>query len=388
LQPEQAAALRKFLAPEFVFGTGALALTGRFAGNLGVTRALLVSDPGVRRAGWLDAVAETLRDQGIGFEVFEGVSPNPRAAQVMAGARAFRLGGCDALVAVGGGSVLDCAKGIGIVVANGGHILDFEGVDQVAEPMPPTICVPTTGGSSADVSQFAIITDEDRRVKIAVISKAVVPDISLIDPRTLTTMDPHLAACTGLDALSHAFEAYVSIGASPITDVHALESIRLIHRHLQESIGHPDQIEPRSQVMLASLQAGLAFSNASLGGVHAMSHSLGGLLDLPHGECNALLLEHVVAFNFAEAEVRYRRIAEAMGIPCDGVSAKVVRDRLLEEVHRVREAVGVSGGLSNRGVERSAVAGLTRNALNDPCVLTNPRRPFERDIEALYVEAL
>jgi alcohol dehydrogenase class IV len=388
LPPGESSGLRKFLAPEFVFGDGALELSGRFAANLGVSRALLVTDPEVRRAGWTGAVADSLRALGVSFDVFDGVSPNPRAAQVMSGADAYRLGGCDALVAVGGGSVLDCAKGIGIVVANGRDILDYEGVDQVAEPMPPMICVPTTAGSSADVSQFAIITDEAGRRKIAVISKAVVPDISLIDPRTLTTLDPYVAACTGLDALCHAFEAFASIGASPITDVHALEAIRLLHDHLPASIEDPSRSELRNHVMQASLQAGLAFSNASLGTVHAMAHSVGGWLDLPHGECNALLLEHIVAFNFPEAETRYRRIARAMGVSAEGASPEEVRDALVAELHQLRDAVGVSGGLADRGVERSLIPGLTRNALQDPCLLTNPRRPFEGDIEALYVEAL
>jgi alcohol dehydrogenase class IV len=382
------AGLRKFLAPEFVFGSGALSLAGQFAENLGVTRPLLVTDFGVRRAGWTEAVASSLRDRGLALELFTEISPNPRAEEVMAGADAYRQARCDALVAVGGGSVLDAAKGIGIVVANGGNILDYEGVDQVAEPMPPMICVPTTGGTAADVSQFAIITDPSRRKKFAVISKAVVPDISLVDPCTLTTMGDYLSACTGLDALAHAFEAYVSAGCSPITDLHALEAIRLLRTHLLESIERPDDLAPRTQVMLASLEAGLAFSNASLGGVHAMAHSLGGLLDLPHGECNALLLEHVVAFNFPDAELRYRDIARAMDLVVDEAPGERVEEALVAAIRALRDELGVSGGLSRRGVERANLSGLARNAMADPCLLTNPRRVVEQEIEALYVDAL
>lgn len=388
MKQPRTADLRKFLAPEFVFGEGALGLSGQFAENLGITRPMLVSDPGVRQAGWADAVGARLRERGLTFEVFDRISPNPRATEVMEGVDAYRRCGCDALVAVGGGSVIDCAKGIGIVAANGGHVLDYEGVDSVAEPMPPMLCVPTTGGTAADVSQFAIINDFDRGKKVAVISKAVVPDLSLIDPRTLTTMDSHLSACTGLDALSHAFEAYVSVGASPITDLHALEAIRLLHQHLLVSIERPLDLDERAQVMHASVHAGLAFSNASLGGVHALAHSLGGQLDLPHGECNALLLEHVVAFNFAESEPRYRRIAEVLGLAPMGQDGDAVREALTGELCRFRERAGVAGGLARRGVDRQAIDPLSRNALDDPCLLTNPRQADIEDVRELYEQAL
>jgi alcohol dehydrogenase class IV len=232
----------------------------------------------------------------------------------MAGADRFRTLGCDVIVAVGGGSPIDCAKGIGIVAANGQHILAFGGADRVPLPMPPVICVPTTGGTSADVSQFAIVTDRDKRTKITIVSKAVVPDVALVDPRTLLTMDPYLTACTGMDALVHAIEAFVSSGSSPLTDLHALEAIRLVTAWLPACLRDPGDLEARTHMMMGSLSAGLAFSNASLGAVHAMSHSLGGALDLPHGECNSIMLDHVLAFNFSAAAERCDRIGEAMGL--------------------------------------------------------------------------
>ncbi len=225
----------------------------------------------------------------------------------------------------GGGSPLDCAKGIGILASGGWHILDFEGVDQVMAPIPPLICIPTTGGSSADVSQFAIITNTQARVKFAIISKAVVPDVALIDPETLLTMSPRLGAATAVDALVHAIEAYVSNAHSLITDVHSLEGVRLITGNLSEMMSRPEDIEVRTKIMLGSLEAGLAFSNASLGATHAMAHSLGGLLDLPHGECNAMLLNHVIAFNHPAAEVRYQAVAEAMGLDVAGMDHRTAR---------------------------------------------------------------
>lgn len=196
-----------------------------------------------------------------------------------------------------GFGAIDCAKGIGVASTNRKHMLEFKGVDHVPIPGPPFIAIPSTAGTSADVSQFAIINDTDRRCKFAIISKSVVPDVALIDPTTTTTMDPYLTACTGMDALVHAIEAFVSTAHSPLFDIHALEAIRLVCKHLPFAIRNPQDAEARGGMMLASLEAGLAFSNASLGAVHAMAHSLGGYLDLPHGECNVLLLDHVVAFN-------------------------------------------------------------------------------------------
>jgi alcohol dehydrogenase class IV len=254
--------------------------------------------------------------------------------------------------------------------------------------MPPTICIPTTAGASADVSQFAVISDREIRRKLLIISKAVVPDIALIDPTTLTTMDAFLTACTGMDALVHALEAYVSIGHSALTDNHALQAMRLIGANLLKSIAEPNHPDYRSNMMLGSLEAGLAFSNASLGAVHALAHSLGGRLDLPHGQCNAMLLEAVVDFNFGHAEERYRDAAVALGIEVGGLASGDVRKRLGFELRRLREGAGLRDTLSRCGVHQTEVHELAEIALHDPCVVTNPRRPCRRDLEAVYEEAL
>ena len=276
MQHRQVQELRKFVAPEFVFGVGSLSLAGQYGRNLGGRKALVVSDPGVEAAGWVSRVIASTEAAGLSSVIFTQVTPNPRLEEVNAGAARYAEEACDTIIAVGGGSVIDCAKAIGVVSANGGDIRDFIGVDAVGAPMPPTICIPTTAGTSADVSQFAVLSDRELRRKVLIISKAVVPDISLIDPAASTTMDPFLTACTGVDALSHAIEAYVSLGHSPLTDVHALEAIRLISSSLLGAIAEPQNLESRSNMMLGSLQAGLAFSNASLGALHAMAHSLGG----------------------------------------------------------------------------------------------------------------
>ncbi len=380
--------LRKFVAPEFIFGPDARLLVGRYARKLGGRRVLLVSDPGVAAAGWTAEAAGLLEAAGLAVTGFQGVSPNPRDTEVMAGAECFRASASDLIVAVGGGSAMDCAKGIGIVAANGGSVLDYQGVDQVSSPMPPLVCVPTTGGTSADVSQFAIINHAAERVKIAIISKAVVPDVALVDPRTLTTMDPLLTACTGMDALVHAIEAFSSNAHSPVTDLHALEAIRLLREHLRASVAAPLDLARRTGVMLASLHAGLAFSNASLGCVHAMAHSLGGFKDLPHGECNALLLGHVLDFNFQAAPDRFRRIGEALGCDLGGRGDRACRELLVGQVRELGRACGIAPGLGRRGVVSADLPRLAAKAIEDPCNATNPRPPSQADLLALYAEAM
>lgn len=380
-------ALRKFVAPEFVFGNGAMGLAGRYARNLHIRKALIVTDPGVTAAGWLGTVTGSLAEHDIPYAVYDRVTPNPRVDEVMHGAEVFRSEGCDIIVAVGGGSVIDCAKALGIVSTNHLRVRAFEGVDNVAEPGPPLIAIPTTAGTSADVSQFAIIADMQERVKFAIISKTVVPDVALVDPAATVTMDPYLTACTGMDALVHAIEAYVSEAHSPVYDLHALEAIRLITKHLQTAIEQPTDLDARAGMMLGSLEAGLAFSNASLGAVHAMAHSLGGYLDMPHGECNALLLEHVVAYNFDAAPERYAAIATALGIPPELTGPSSARAAIRSRINEMRTSARITGSLADRGLHSGDIPVLADKAVKDPCLVTNPRRALKRDLEVIYEDA-
>lgn len=380
--------LRKFVAPEFVIGADARLLAGRYARNYGARHALVVTDQNLIRAGWVTDVTGSLEDEGIGVTTFSAITPNPRDHEVMAGAEEYTAAGCDSIIAIGGGSPIDCAKGIGIVSTNNRNILEFEGVDRIGVPPPPMICIPTTAGTGADVSQFAIINDTTRRVKIAIISKKIVPDIALIDPLPLTTLPPELTAHTGMDAITHSVEAYVSNASSPVTDIHALESIRLMHAHLVPACRSPKTVSHRYQTMLGSLFAGLAFSNASLGAVHAMAHSLGGLSDLPHGECNALLLEHVIAFNYPACPGRYEAVGGAMGTDLSGLGHAEKKDAIIAGIRTFRESLGITDTLGDLGVTRADLPELARNALHDPCMATNPRQPTEKDIERIYEEAL
>ena len=373
--------VRKFVCPEVVVGPGARRLVGRYALNFGARHVLLVSDAGVRAAGWTDEVAAGLAAVGVGHTLFEALSPNPRDHEVMAGVAAYRAHGCDVIVVVGGGSPIDCAKAIGICHTNDRPVGDFEGVDQVAVPGPPLICLPTTSGTAADVSQFSIIGSPERRVKMAIVSKALVPDVALVDPELTATMGPYLTACTGLDALTHAVEAYVSTARSPLTDLHAVEAVRLTFLHLERAVAAPDDAAARDGMTRASLHAGLAFSNAGLGAVHAMAHALGGFLDLPHGACNGILLDAVVATT-AVAAARYRDLHAAARATSDLPGATFAA-----QVEALKAAVGVGRPLRDLGVSRSDLPFLTSNALRDACMATHPCTLSRAEVEAIYVRA-
>ncbi|MFA4849501.1 MAG: alcohol dehydrogenase-like regulatory protein ErcA [Methanoregula sp.] len=379
--------LRKFVAPEFIIGVDARLLAGRYAKNFGARHVFIVTGPHIISAGWVKDVIQSLDAEGIGHTLFSGVTPNPRDVEVTNGAALYEESGCDAIVAIGGGSPIDCAKGIGIVVSNKKNILAFEGVDNVAMPPPPMICIPTTAGTGADVSQFAIINDTERRVKIAIISKMIVPDIALIDPVPLTTLSPKLTAHTGMDAITHSIEAYVSNASSPVTDLHAMESIRLMKEHLPAAYQNPASIEERYHTMLGSLLAGLAFSNASLGAVHAMAHSLGGYSDLPHGECNALLLEHVAEFNFDACPERYTAIGAILHPTGVHEKTQGAQQDLVLALRTLRESLGVTDRLSDLGVTKKDLPELAKKAIHDPCLATNPKKMTVRDIERIYERA-
>lgn len=379
--------MRKFVVPEFVFGDGAADLAGRYARNLGAKKVLLVSDKPLLELGWPGQVSESIEAQGLNVALFTDVTPNPRAEEVMAGAEVYDREGCEAIVAVGGGSPIDCAKGIGIVCTNRRHVLEFVGVDKVEKPGPPLICLPTTL-SAAEISQVAVINDTTRKVKTGIVSKAMVPDAALIDPLLTTTMGPELTANTGMDALTHAIEAYVSNANSPITDLFALEALRLLAASFRKAIENPGDRKARGGMMLGGLYAGMAFSNAVLGATHAMSHSLGAMSDLPHGLCVAHLLEHVIAVNFVHASGRYAKIAKALGAK---ISARATKEEklqaVLETVRGIKRDAGIKGGLSSLGIKREDFRKLAQGAVCDPCMHTNPCKLSVEELENIYEQA-
>ncbi len=380
--------LRKFVAPEIIFGVGARKLASRYAQLFSASRILIVTDQGVIDAGWVEEILEQFKEQHLEYEIFSNICPNPRSGQVMEGALLLEETGCNLIVSIGGGSPMDCAKAIGIVHSHARDILEFEGVDKITKPVPPLIFIPTTAGSSSDVSQFTIITNVEGKRKVAIVSKALVPDIALVDPETTTTMDDYLTACTGIDAMVHAIEAYVSMGSGPLTDCYALDAITLIWHHLPGLLHDRENMALRERVMLASMKAGLAFSNAGLGAVHAMAHSLGGFLDLPHGECNAMLLDFAIDYNYQQRQTRYRKIAQALDIETHDMKSLEIKQTLLSRIRWLKHEVGITGTLGSRGVKDEDIPMLAQKALKDSCMLTNPRKPCQKDIERIFHEAM
>lgn len=376
---------RKFVAPEYIYGVDSRLMVATFCKKLGGRKILLATDKGIKQTPWLIEIENELKKQELEYIIFSNISSNPRDFEVMEGKKIYEENNCNLLLALGGGSVIDCAKGIGIATSNNGHIHNYEGVDMIHYPMPPLICIPTTGGTAADVSQFAIINNTPGKYKFAIVSKAVVPDVALIDPIVLTSMSPFLTACTGMDALSHAFEAFVSNANSAFTDLYAIEAIQLISNNLRTSIDNPKDLQARGKVMLASLYAGLAFSNASLGCVHSLAHSLGGYLDLPHGECNAILLPHVVDYNFKHATSRYQKIANIMGI---NLPEKNQKASFINSLIDFKQKMGISSSLNTKGVSLDIIPQLASKAIKDPCNATNPKSPVKEDLEAIYKEAM
>ncbi|MDQ1104858.1 alcohol dehydrogenase class IV [Nocardioides zeae] len=380
--------LVKFHAPEIVLGVGSLAEAGFAAARLGARRPFVVTDPGILAAGWVDELLGHLRDVRLRPVVFHNLTPNPKDHEVRAAHELYVASGADVIIGIGGGSVMDAAKGVAILSGNGGDILDYAGVDRATQPIPPMLMIPSTSGSGADVSQFCIVTDTARSVKLTIMGRALVPDISVTDPRLLVTMPDDLNAATGLDALTHGIESFVSLAHNPLADVHALNAVGLVCRYLRRTLTDPTDTEARSRMAQASLEAGLAFTNAILGATHAMSHQVGGLLDAPHGVVNGVLLPHVIRYNARAVPDRFVDLAGAAGLDVDGADGEKAAELLAEHVRRLADDVGVPSGLAALGVAESDVPLLARTTLDDACLTTNPRPATEGDVLDLFRAAL
>ncbi|GAB3300771.1 iron-containing alcohol dehydrogenase [Parasphingorhabdus pacifica] len=380
--------LAKFHAPEIVFGTEALAELGHSARRFGARRPFLVTDPGITEAGWVREAVSHLVSVGLHPVVWQGLTPNPKDHEVQAAYEQYVEADSDVVIALGGGSCIDAAKSIAILSGNGGHVLDYEGIDQVVNPIPPLVMVPSTSGTGADVSQFCIVTDTTRATKVTILSRTLVPEISIIDPRLLTTMPDWLNAATGLDALTHAVEAYVSLAHNPLTDHHALHAVELVVPNLLRTMLDPAREAPRTAMAQGALQAGMAFTNAILGATHAMSHQVGGLLDAPHGVINGVLLPHVIRFNAEQDATRYAPLAAAAGIDVERCGVDEAADTLAEQIRELADSLGVPRGLAELGVGEHNVEHLARSTLDDACLATNPREADRAEIEAVFRRAM
>lgn len=369
-----------FMPSSNLLGAGALEEAVKQMARLGFKKALVVTDAPLVGLGFAKRLADLLAAQNIASAVFDAVKPNPTVANVNAGLQALQAFGADCVVSLGGGSPHDCAKGIALLASNGGKIEDYEGLDKSARPQLPLIAVNTTAGTASEMTRFTIITDETRHVKMAIVDKHVTPILSVNDPELMQDMPASLTAATGMDALTHAVEAYVSTAHNPITDACALQAIALIARHLPTAVSSPKDKTAREQMAYAQFLAGMAFNNASLGYVHAMAHQLGGFYDLPHGVCNALLLPHVEAFNVRAAADRLAEVGRVLSAH----NTELAGLGPIEAIQALAARVGIPPNLRALGVKEEDFPTLAANAMKDVCGLTNPVQPTLEEVIGIF----
>ena len=372
-----------FMPSNNILGQGALAEGLTQIAQLGFKKAFLVTDAPLVQMGMAQQVADRLAEKGIEYVIFDGVKPNPTVGNVNAGLEQLNKAQADFIISLGGGSVHDCAKGIALVASNGGKIEDYEGLNQSKKPQMTLIAINTTAGTASEMTRFTIITDESRHVKMAFVDSNVTPFLSINDSELMEGMPAGLTAATGMDALTHAVEAYVSTIASPITDACALKAIALVARYLPTAVREPNNKEAREQMAYAQFLAGMAFNNASLGYVHAMAHQLGGFYDLPHGVCNALLLPHVEAFNMSVASERLNEVGQVLGANNSDLKDLDV----IAAIKKLADIVGIPKSLEELGVKREDFDTLADNALKDVCGLTNPVQASHAEIVGIFENA-
>ena len=371
-----------------VIGEGGLANAVTYITEQKFKKALIVTDKVLNKQGVVDLFTHLLTEQGIESIIFDRVKANPTITNVNEGLNTLKQCHCDFVVSLGGGSPHDCAKGIALVARNGGEIADYEGVDQSKLPQLPLIAINTTAGTASEMTRFAIITDEKRHVKMAIVDKHTTPVLSINDPSLMLSMPASLTAATGMDALTHAIEAYVSTAATPITDAVALKAIELINDNLPTAVTEPEDMFAREQMAYAQFMAGMAFNNASLGYVHAMAHQLGGFYDLPHGVCNAVLLPHVQRYNAQVSAKRLKDVATSMGVDTSEMSDQQGAEAAIQAIETLARKVGIPEGLEMLDVKVSDIPLLAENALKDVCGLTNPKQASHAEICAIFKAAL
>ncbi|MDR0881881.1 MAG: iron-containing alcohol dehydrogenase [Candidatus Adiutrix sp.] len=377
-----------FIPPVNTIGSGAVKQVGDKLKSLGAKKPLLVTDKGITAIGVTDQVVGYIKAAGLDVVVYDETVPNPTDKNVVDGLAVFQKSGTDSIVSLGGGSSHDCAKGIGILVGNGGNIRDYAGIDQLSKPMPPFVAINTTAGTASEMTRFAVITNTEIHVKMVMADWRVTPNFSINDPDLMIGMPPALTAATGMDALTHAVEAYVSIAANPITDACALMSIDLIAKYLRKAVARGTDIEAREQMAYAQFLAGMAFNSVGLGYVHAMAHQPGSFLNLPHGVCNAILLPHVCTFNLNAAIERFATIAEHLGVKTCCLSARDAAIAGIEAIKTLSADVAIPANLTVLGVKESDLQIMAENAQKDVCALTNPRTAKLEEIIGIYKNAL
>jgi len=371
-----------------LMGFGSAKKVGEQMKIAGKKKAFIVTDEGVAKAGIADIVKKNIEDAKLSAVIWDGVCANPTDKNVHKGFEIFRKNRCDMIISVGGGSPHDCAKGIKLVADNGGVINDFEGVDKSKNSITPLFAVNTTAGTASEMTRFCIITDTKRKVKMAIVDWRTTPNVAFNDPELMIAMPASLTAATGMDALTHAVEAYVSTIATPVTDSAALKAIELIGVWLRPAVANGNDLDARDQMAYAEFLAGMAFNNASLGYVHAMAHQLGGFYDLPHGVCNAILLPHVSQFNLIAKAERFADIAVALGENVEGMSVMEAAQTAIESIKELSDDIGIPANLKALGVKEKDLKTMATNAMKDACSFTNPRTATLHDVIAIYKSAL
>jgi alcohol dehydrogenase len=379
----------KFFIPSVnILGQGSVDEAIKDINAFGFIKALIVTDKPLVKIGLVKKVADKLNANGIEVVIFDGVQPNPTTGNVAAGLDLLKSNQCDVIISLGGGSPHDCAKGIALVATNGGNIKDYEGVDVSTKAQMPLVAINTTAGTASEMTRFCIITDEARHIKMAIVDKNTTPILSVNDPELMLEKPASLTAATGMDALTHAIEAYVSIAANPITDACAIKAIELIQANLINAVHQGDDIQARENMAYAQFLAGMAFNNASLGYVHAMAHQLGGFYDLPHGVCNALLLPHVQSYNAQVVPARLADVAKAMGVDTTAMSDEQGAKAAIDAIKQLAKVVNIPENLTQLGVKAEDIPTLADNALKDACGFTNPKQATHAEICQIFTNAL
>ncbi|MDQ0090216.1 lactaldehyde reductase [Paenibacillus anaericanus] len=371
-----------------IMGKGCLGDIGPYIQELKLRKALVVTDKFLMKCGIAAKVLTILDGAGIPYAIYDDVKPNPTCKNVHDGVDFLIANDCDFLVSIGGGSPQDTAKAIGIIATNGGHITQYEGAHKSANKSLPIVAINTTAGTSSEVTVNYVITDEDRKVKMVMVDKNSLATISVNDPELMVDKPADLTAATGMDALTHAIEALVTPGAYPVTDATALAAVEIIFNYLPRTVKNGHDIEAREQMVYAIFLGGLAFNNAGLGYVHAMAHQLGGVYDLPHGVCNAMLLPYVEEENAKYVPEKFRNIAKAIGCEVTGKSDEECADFVVEAIKALSKEVGIPSKLSELGVNEVDLDLLAENAMKDACAPGNPFIPTKEEVITLFKKIL
>jgi alcohol dehydrogenase len=366
--------IRKFSLPEIIFGHGSMEYTGSYALQLGAKKVFVVSDPGLEKSGWVKRLLQILEASSLQWVYYSNVSSNPRDYEVHTGAELYKAEGAD----------VDMAKGVATVVSNGGTIQDYEGANLITSPLPPMIFLPSTAGSGSDISQFAIITDVGRKVKMSLISRSLTPNVSIIDPDLLSTVDDDLLISSAVDALAHAVESYVSLIAHTLTETQALKAIHLILDNIHVALKTRDPLA-LEHLSIAATAAGMSFSNASLGACHAIAHSLGGFFDTTHGMVHPVLLPAVMKFNLPACENKMATIGEIV-LKKRLSTARQTAQGGIARLHEIFEDLGTATHFREIVNDRTAFPQICEMATKDACLLTNPRPATAEELLAICEE--